>query len=91
MSLFAVLLPKENPELIRILKEKFPDHYEINPTQWIISGKGTIKQVSDTLKISVKENPVGSAIVLGISGYWGRASSDLWDWMKVKLEEGADG
>jgi hypothetical protein len=91
MSLFAVLLPKETPELVKIIKEKFPENYEINPTQWIISAKGTVKQVSDTLGVSVKENPTGSAVVLGISGYWGRASTDLWDWMKVKMEEGVDG
>lgn len=91
MSLFAVLLPKENPELVKIIKQKFPENYEINPTQWIISAKGTVKQVSDTLGVSIKENPTGLAVVLGISGYWGRASTDLWDWMKVKMEEGVDG
>ena len=54
MSLFAVLLPKENPELVKIIKEKFPEHYEITPTQWIISAKGTVKQVSDNVGVSLR-------------------------------------
>jgi len=93
MSLFAVLLPEENPKLVAAIKEKFPDtdHYEITSTQWMISGKGTVKQISDTLGVSVKENPIGSAVILAISGYWGRASTDLWDWMKVKMEESVNG
>jgi len=71
-------------------KEKFPDHYEITSTQWMISAKGTVKQISDTLGVSVQENPIGSAVLLSISGYWGRASTELWDWMKVKMEESAN-
>jgi len=91
MSLFAVLLPAENPKLINAIKERFPENYQITPTQWVISAKGTAQQVSDKLEISVKENPIGSAVVLTITGYWGRASTDLWEWMKVKMEESANG
>jgi len=43
------------------------------------------------LNISVKENHVGSAIVVGISSYWGRGNTDLWDWMKAKTEESDNG
>ncbi|MBU4233508.1 MAG: hypothetical protein KKD99_11170 [Proteobacteria bacterium] len=91
MSLFAVLLPAETPKLIAAIKEKFPDHYEITSTQWMISTKGTAKQISDTLGVSGKEPPTGDAIILTIAGYWGRAEPNLWEWMKVKMEEGADG
>lgn len=88
MSLFAVLSPKENHKLETAIKEKFPDNYQqLSPTQWIISAKGTAKQISDKLGVSIKENPVGNAVILGINSYWGRASTDLWDWMKVKIEE----
>jgi hypothetical protein len=93
MSLFAVLSVTENQKLIAAIKEKFPDpdNYQITPTQWIVSARGTAKQVSDTLGVSVKESPVGSAVILAISGYWGRANTDLWDWMKAKMEEGSNG
>lgn len=88
MSLFAVLLPAENPKLIAAIKGKFPDpnNYQITPTQWLISAKGTAQQISSVLGVS-DEKPVGSAVILAIAGYWGRASSDLWEWMRVKMEE----
>jgi hypothetical protein len=88
MSLFAVLLPAENPKLVAAIKGKFPDtdHYEITSTQYMISAKGTAQQISGILGVS-DEKPVGSAVILAIAGYWGRASSDLWEWMRVKMEE----
>jgi len=91
MSLFAVLLPEENPKLVAAIEEKFSDHYQVTPTQWIISVKGTAKQISDTLGVSGKEPPTGEAVILTIAGYWGRADTNLWEWMKVKMEERADG
>jgi hypothetical protein len=91
MSLFAVLLPAENPKLVAAIKEKFPDHYEIISTQWIISTKGTARQISDNLGISGKEPATGDAVILTIAGYWGRADPDLWEWIKVKMQEGANG
>lgn len=89
MSLFAVLLPKEegSANLIIKLKAIFPnDNFQITPTQWLISAKGTAKEISEKLGID-DETPVGLAIILGIAGYWGRASTDVWEWMRVKLEE----
>lgn len=91
MSLFAILLPAENPKLIAAIKEKFPDHYEITSTQWMIFAKGTAQQISDKLGVSIKENPIGSAVILVIAGYWGRAATDLWEWMKVKMEKDDNG
>jgi hypothetical protein len=91
MSVFAVLLPIENPKLTDIIKNKFPepDHYQITSTQWLVSAKGTAKQVSDTLGVSAKEKEdrMGSAVILAISSYWGVASTELWDWIKAKMEE----
>lgn len=92
MSLFAVLSPTENPKLIAAIKEKFPDNnYQITSTQWIVSAKGTAQQISDTLGINAKENPTGLALIFAIAGYWGLANTDLWEWMKVKTEEKANG
>jgi hypothetical protein len=93
MSLFAVLLPAENPNLVTAIKEKFPDpdNYQITPTQWIISAKGTAKQISETLGISGKDPSTGNAVILTIVDYWGRADASLWEWMRVNMEKGADG
>jgi hypothetical protein len=86
MSLFAVLLPEENPKLVDAIQAKYPDNYPITSTQWIVFGKGTAREVSNNLEIST-EKTIGSAVVLTITSYWGRASTDLWDWMRAKIEE----
>jgi hypothetical protein len=91
MSIFVVLSQVENTLLAAKIAEKFPsDHYKLTSKQWVISSKETAKQLSDTLGITIettKSGPTGSAIILSISNYWGRASNDFWEWMKVKMEE----
>jgi hypothetical protein len=90
MSLFAVLLPKEegSANLINKIKATFPnDNFQITPTQWLISAKGTAKEISEKLGINDEKPVVGYAIILAIAGYWGRGSADLWEWMRVKTEE----
>jgi hypothetical protein len=94
MALFAILLPKENPRIVAAIKDKFTEnnYFEICPTQWIVSGKGPAKKISDTIGISSEgEQTLGSGVVLAFTGYWGRASTDLWEWMKIKIEEGDNG
>ncbi len=92
MSLFVVILPKEDPALVAAIKEKFPNnYYQITPTQWIISARGTAQQLSDLIGVTGEEKPIGLAVILAIAGYWGRASTDLWEWMRVKTEEKANG
>lgn len=48
--------------------------------EWLVSYDGTSKQLSDELGIS--ENKNASALVLNFSAYWGRASNDIWEWIK---------
>lgn len=88
MALFAVLLPYANPTVIASIEEKFPDpnHFKINSTQWVVSGKGTAQKISDLL--GTTEN---GGVVLSFSGYWGRADANLWEWMKAKIEESDNG
>ena len=93
MSLFAVLSPSVNPKLESAIIEKFPDnHFKINSTQWVVSGKGSAKIISDTIGITSEgDATIGSGVVLAFSGYWGRASTDLWEWMKAKIEASDNG
>jgi hypothetical protein len=94
MGLFAVLLPNDNPKLATAIKEKYPENYQqLSSTQWIISAKGTARQISNTLGVTSEEDErtIGPAIILSITSYWGRASVDVWEWMRVKGEEGSNG
>lgn len=50
--------------------------------EWLVSFEGTSKQLSDDFGIS--DGAVGvSAVVLNFSGYFGRAGTDIWEWLSV--------
>lgn len=88
MSVFIIVSKTDNAELGRIIQEKYPqDYYQYSSNQWLVSSSGISKEVSDNLGISDKDKNL-VAVVFAISSYWGRASADVWDWLKNKLEEG---
>jgi len=84
MTLFAILGHNDDPKLAAALVRHFPnDHLRIGQGQWLLAGKNTTVDVSNLLGITDGSN--GSAIVVSISSYYGRASTNVWEWMKVKL------
>jgi hypothetical protein len=38
-------------------------------------------------KLGTTDGSNGAAIVFGMSGYFGRAPSNIWDWIKSKAEQ----
>jgi hypothetical protein len=91
MTVFAVLMPAPQPDLVQAIKKAFPkDHLSINDTQWLISTTGTVTELSAKLGIydatQPTNAPTGSAIIFATSAYFGRAPATIWDWIKAKLE-----
>jgi len=91
MTIFAVLLPYPQPVIVKTIVDKFPtDHLAITETQFLISSSGTAIDISAKLGISDPNNPsappTGTAIIFATSTYYGRASTNIWDWIKAKLE-----
>lgn len=85
MSIFAVNFTKENEELAQAIKTLFPeDHHEINSKAWLVAFQGTPKELSGKLEIS--EGRQHGGVVLQVSAYYGRASPNLWSWIKAKWE-----
>ena len=93
MTVFAVLLAAEQPALAQKIVSVYPDdHLKITETQWLISANGTAVDIAAKLGIVDPNSPgppVGTGIVFATSGYYGRAPSTTWDWIKAKLEAGA--
>lgn len=56
--------------------------YEIGRGQWLVASSGTAKSVFNKLlpDLSLLKVEAGVA-VFRISGYWGLAQSDMWEWM----------
>lgn len=85
MALFAVLASQDYPSLTAELQRLFPeDHLKVGPGQWLLSAPYTAKEISDSL--GVTDGRTSNAIVIAIGAYYGRAPSDIWDWMRTKLQ-----
>jgi hypothetical protein len=85
-SIFVVFRVTNAAALEAALKNVFPENYLIvGNGEYLVSAIGSAKDVSDRLGIS--SGPVGPAIVFKMSNYFGRASTDIWEWIKVKAEQ----
>ena len=91
MTIFVLIMPSPQPALASKVQVEFNGNsLSINETQWLISASGTAQEISTRLGISDPVNPnavgVGVGIVFATSGYFGRAPSNVWEWIRVKLE-----
>lgn len=85
MGIFVIFRVSDSQKLEAAIEASFQnDHISLGHNEWLVSSKGTAKEVSDKLGISDGSN--GGAIVFGMSGYFGRASGDIWEWIKTKAE-----
>ncbi|MCX7112379.1 MAG: hypothetical protein NTX45_20070 [Proteobacteria bacterium] len=85
MTIFFINAIKGDEKLAEAIDgcEKI-DALMVKPGQWFVSFKGTSQQLSDLLGITKGETE--SAIVLAVSGYYGRASTSIWEWLKANWE-----
>jgi hypothetical protein len=69
------------------IKATFPGNFfSMGRSQWLVAAEGTAREVSDKLKITGVEPPgITSSVVFSVSGYFGRASSEVWEWIAAKL------
>jgi hypothetical protein len=86
MAIFVIFRVASLPQIEAALKEVFPnDHLQVGPGQWLVSAIGTAKDVSDRLRIS--DGSRGAAMIFSMGNYFGRAPTDIWDWIKAKAEK----
>lgn len=86
-GLFVVF--SSRPEVDALLEESVKANYPgkfyaMGRARWLIAAEGTAREVSDHLGITTDPPKVPSSQVFAISGYYGRASSEMWDWMATK-------
>ena len=84
MAVFAVIQPQTpfNPSLEGKIKT-YP-HLKVREGFWFVEAKTTAQDVSEQLGISSGET--GAAIILKVSSYYGRAPTDVWDWIQAHWE-----
>lgn len=87
MPIFAIISqPSSTGERLPgvIAREFKNDHMQLGTGQWVVAAPMTAKELSDKLGITDGSN--GSALVLEVSSYYGRASNNIWSWIKNKWE-----
>jgi hypothetical protein len=86
MAIFAIFRVSNPPMMESALQRVFPkDHLKVATDEWLVSAIGTAKEVSD--KIGITPGPdLGSAMVFSMANYYGRATTEIWDWIKAKSE-----
>ena len=91
MALFVVVaLHNSAPAIGKNIAEGFPDNfYEVEEDKWFVATTlVTAKQVSDKLGITTDDKlpapPILTGIVIRIGGYFGRGSTDMWEWIAAK-------
>jgi hypothetical protein len=96
MTIFVILLPVPQPAVVEAIKKAFPnDCLSVNEMQWLVSTAGTASDVSAKIGVYDPKNPTalptGTAVVFSTNGYFGRAPTNIWEWIKTKLEATPNG
>jgi hypothetical protein len=87
MTIFAVLLPAPQPSFAARIEERYAGSYfKVSDTQYLVSARSTAMEVSAKLGLDLADALAGSAIILAVSSYWGRAPTTVWDWIKTRME-----
>lgn len=90
MPLYLVTPFADPDALARGVEDAISEHdrYLLKSGGWLIRFDGTSRELSDKIGITnATQNPVGSALVVGVAGYYGKAPNDMWEWIKTRLEQ----
>lgn len=86
MTIFVVFRVAKPEKMQQAVTAAFPnDHLQLQDDEWLVSGIGTAKEISDKLRVSEPEGS-GSAMIFSMANYYGRATTEIWDWIKSKAE-----
>lgn len=86
-TIFAIFGTSNVQAMSLALQQNYPlDFFEISPGQWFLVASGTAKDVSD--KLGITAGTVGTGVVVSVSGYFGLAAQNIWEWLAAKLKAG---
>ncbi len=88
MAIFLIV-PITNPqgierELEALQTAQRVDFIKLPSTGFAVSYTGTTQELSNITGIS--DGKAGTAVVAAISSYYGRAPTNIWDWIKSRWE-----
>lgn len=84
MPIFAVLALPDSAWLEQAVPAAYRDDFKfrIAPGHWLVNSIGTSQDVSHRLGFGGHGAPASnSGIVYGVSGYFGNANPQIWEWL----------
>jgi hypothetical protein len=88
MALFVLIsTAEERAPLDKAVPERFGNKaYRLPRGEWLVAFDGTSKQLSDELQIT--DGTLGvPTMVLNFTGYYGRVSKNIWEWVAVNADK----
>lgn len=88
MTIFIVATSRQEFDSVlktRIAKYFPSDYYEIGRGQFLVAFNGTAKALDAKLNQD-SQSALNYYVIFGISGYYGTASMDMWEWIAAKLK-----
>jgi hypothetical protein len=86
MAIFAIFRLANPAKVKDALERHYPGQFlEVAPSVFLLSAKGHPKDISDKLEIS--DGETGAAIIFRMATFYGRATTDIWDWITSKAEK----
>jgi hypothetical protein len=89
----AIPLIEDSAPLKTAAEKTIPvdSRYELQANSgWLIHFTGTTIELTNHLGITGQQkgdpSPVGSAMVIPITSYYGRGPTDMWEWLKIRME-----
>jgi hypothetical protein len=86
MAIYVIFRASNSSKLEAALKREFGDdaYLSLGGDQFLLSSSDSTPRVADRLGLT--DGASGSAIVVRMSSYHGRANPEVWEWMESKLE-----
>lgn len=59
----------------------------LSPTAWLVADSGALTTKDVCEKLNIKTGGISSAMVVKVESYFGFASPNIWEWLKIKAAE----
>ena len=89
MPMHAIVLWKANPNVAARIVEKYPLHYEVNETFFLVRSPEIAEKVAFAAGIKGKDQVEDAlGVVFKLNGaYSGYAPNSIWDWLNTEEEK----
>jgi hypothetical protein len=84
MAIFLVRATREAPMVELRIKSVVPEsHLAVTEDTWLIDYAGMTRELADLLGLLAADAANGAGLVVAVENYSGRASADVWEWLKL--------